>query len=123
MSHVSKVELLEKAQSEGYRTYLYYVATEDAEINVSRVAYRVSQHGHAVPLDKIISRYGRSLGLLLRAIRASNRAYLFDNSGALGEQTWFVEVTDGESVEFKAEKIPAWFAKHVLDEAAIEPSE
>jgi predicted ABC-type ATPase len=115
MSHVSKVELLEEARSLGYRTYLYYVATEDPEINVSRVAYRVSQNGHSVPLDKITSRYERSLNLLLRAIRATDRAYMFDNSGAPGEQTWFAEVTDGESLEFKTEKIPAWFNAHVLE--------
>ena len=120
MSHVSKVELLEEAQSQGYRTYLYYVATEDPEINVSRVAYRVSQNGHTVPLDKIISRYERSLDYLLRAIRASSRAYIFDNSGAPGEQTWFAEVTDGESLEFKTDKIPAWFATHVLKGTLVE---
>jgi predicted ABC-type ATPase len=123
MSHVSKVELLEQAQSQGYRTYLYYVATEDPEINVSRVAYRVSQNGHTVPLDKIISRYERSLDYLLRAIRASSRAYIFDNSGAPGEQTWFAEVTDGESLEYKSERIPAWFATYVLKRTSVEPIE
>jgi predicted ABC-type ATPase len=123
MSHVSKVELLEEAKSRGYRTYLYYVATEDPEINVSRVAYRVSQNGHSVPLDKIVSRYERSLGYLLRAIRASNRAYIFDNSGTPGERTWFAEVTEGESLEFKSEKIPAWFATSVLKNTSVEPIE
>lgn len=123
MSHVSKVELLEEAKSQGYRTYLYYVATEDPEINVSRVAYRVSQNGHPVPQDKIVSRYERSLDYLLRAIRASSRAYLFDNSGAPGEQTWFAEVTDGESLEFKSEQIPAWFETYVLQRASVESIE
>lgn len=36
MSHSSKVDLLSKAQSEGYRTYLYYVATDDPAINIIR---------------------------------------------------------------------------------------
>lgn len=121
MSHISKVELLEDAQSQGYRTYLYYVATEDPEINVSRVAYRVSQNGHSVPQDKIISRYQRSLNYLIHAIRASSRAYIFDNSGAPGKQTWFAEVTDGESLEFKTEQVPAWFERCVLKKIAVEP--
>ena len=35
MSHPSKVELLAEAQRAGYRTYLYFVATEDPAINIS----------------------------------------------------------------------------------------
>jgi hypothetical protein len=37
MSHHSKVELLMQAQTLGYRTYLYFVATDDPAINISRV--------------------------------------------------------------------------------------
>lgn len=49
MSFPDKIELLRKAQKRGYRTYLYYVATEDPSINISRVRYRVSMGGHSVP--------------------------------------------------------------------------
>jgi predicted ABC-type ATPase len=80
MSSPDKIEILKLARSRGFRTYLYYVATEDPLINVSRVHHRVLQGGHGVPEDKIVSRYGRSLGLLLDAIRATDRAYIFDNS-------------------------------------------
>jgi len=41
MSHISKVEFLRDAQKHGFKTYLYYVATVDPRINISRVAYRV----------------------------------------------------------------------------------
>lgn len=37
MSSPDKVVLLEKARSLGYRTYLYFIATEDPEINIARV--------------------------------------------------------------------------------------
>ena len=81
MSHPSKVTLLEQAQRAGFRTYLYYIATDDPAINISRVRYRVKQGGHAAPEDKIVNRYHRSLRLLMDAIRHTNRAYIFDNSG------------------------------------------
>jgi predicted ABC-type ATPase len=55
MSHSGKVSLLAEAQRAGYRTYLYYVATDDPEINVSRVRNRVGLGGHPVPEDKIVS--------------------------------------------------------------------
>lgn len=114
MSHEDKVELLRIARQNGYRTYLYYVATEDPVINISRVENRVSDGGHDVPKDKIVSRYWRSLDLLLEAIRLSNRAYIFDNSGRRGEELLVAEVTDGE-LELKTDRMPAWFKRAVWD--------
>jgi predicted ABC-type ATPase len=117
MSHRSKVALLAQAQAAGYRTYLYFVATDDPAINISRVLNRVKLGGHAVPEDRIEKRYHRSLDLLFDAIRLTNRAYIFDNSGdnADRKHTWLAEVTDGQKLELKADKIPAWFKRAVLD--------
>jgi predicted ABC-type ATPase len=80
MSHRSMADLLEQAQRLGYRTYLYFVATDDPAINISRVRNRVNQGGHNVPKGKIEERYHRSLNLLIDAIHHSHRAYVFDNS-------------------------------------------
>jgi predicted ABC-type ATPase len=117
MSHESKVELLQQAQAAGYRTYLYFVATDDPAINISRVRNRVKLGGHDVPDDRIEKRYHRSLGLLMDAIRHANRAYIFDNSGDSTDekQTWLAEITEGKKLELKADKIPAWFKHSVLD--------
>ncbi len=113
MSHPSKVALLEQAQRLGYRTYLYFIATEDPEINISRVRSRVVRGGHPVPEDRIVKRYHASLGLLINAIRHTNRAYIFDNSGEGQEKTWLAEVTDGRVLEMKTDRMPAWF-KHAV---------
>lgn len=117
MSHPGKVELLQKAQTAGYRTYLYYVATDDPAINVSRVANRVALNGHDVPEEKIVQRYHKSLELLMSAIRHSNRAYIFDNStdNADRTRTWLAEITEGRTLELKTDQIPAWFKRAVLD--------
>lgn len=115
MSHPGKVELLRQAQLNGYRTYLYYIATDDPDINISRVRNRVKLGGHPVPEDKIISRYHRSLELLMSAIRCTNRAYIFDNSGHQMDRAWLAEVTDGSVIELKTDQIPAWFRRAVLD--------
>ncbi len=113
MSSPDKIELLKKAQSRGYRIYLYYVATDDPSINVSRVRYRVSRGGHSVPEDKIVPRYHRSLDLLAEAVRASHRAYIFDNS--THEHVWLAEITNGHSLEMKTDNMPAWFKKSLWD--------
>ena len=113
MSSPDKVAFLQKAQEVGYRTYLYFVATEDADINVSRVKYRVQVGGHAVAEDKIRSRYVRSLELLPQAVTYADRAYIFDNSGA--ERVWVAEVTDGLEIEMKTDEMPAWFKAALWD--------
>ena len=117
MSHPGKVALLEKAQRLGYRTYLYFVATDDPNINVSRVSNRVGLGGHTVPEDKIISRYHRSLALLLEAIKHTSRAYIFDNStdSADPQLAWIAEITDGRRLELKTDRIPAWFNRAVIE--------
>lgn len=51
MSSPDKVRLLAQAQQCGYRTYLYFIATDDPAINISRVQNRVKQGGHPVPED------------------------------------------------------------------------
>lgn len=116
MSDVSKIELLQRARSAGYRVYVYYVATADAEINVARVAYRASIGGHDVPADKIRSRYERSLDNLASAILVSNRAYIFDNSRD-GDFSFaqIAEITEGESIDIVSDTQPAWFKRYVLD--------
>lgn len=113
MSSSDKVDFLRRAKAAGFRVYLYYVATEDTDINISRVRHRVKMHGHDVPEDKIVERYFRSLGLLVDAIRLSDRAYVFDNSSQ--SRIWLAEVTDGTELEFKTDFVPHWFETYVLD--------
>jgi predicted ABC-type ATPase len=81
MSHVSKVEFLQDCKDAGFETVLYFVGTRDPRLNVARVAQRVALGGHDVPLERIVSRYARSLGLLPRALEIADTAYVFDNSG------------------------------------------
>jgi predicted ABC-type ATPase len=107
MSAPDKVDLLQEAQARGFRTYLYYIATEDPEINIQRVNNRVADGGHPVPEAKIVSRYYRSLKHLPNAIRYTNRAFFFDTSEA--EAWYFAEATDGTKIDLKSDEIPNWF--------------
>ena len=56
-----KVEFLYRAHQQGYFIRVFFVATTDPSINASRVARRVMQGGHDVPIPKIINRYFRSI--------------------------------------------------------------
>jgi predicted ABC-type ATPase len=74
-----KLDEIDAAREQGYRSYLYFVSTGDPEVNVSRVRDRVLEGGHDVPVDKILSRYGRAMALLPSAIPHFDRVFLFDN--------------------------------------------
>ena len=108
MSSPDKVEFLRRAKESGFRVYLYFIATEDPQINVERVRFRAENGGHPVPEGKIRERYKRSLALLDEALSCTNRAYIFDNSGAA--KIWLAEVTEGDRLEVRAGSLPAWFA-------------
>ena len=111
MSHRSKIDELKKAKKNGYKTYLYFVCTDDPEINVRRVASRVEKGGHPVAIYKIKSRYTSTLKNLFPAIKLVNRAYLFDNSGR--ELILIAEVFEG-ALQLKVNNPPHWFMDFVL---------
>ena len=79
-SHPSKLDIMREAVDNGYKVYLYFVSTENPEINKFRVASRKTKGGHDVPNDKIESRYYRSLDLLFEAAQIAYQAFFFDNS-------------------------------------------
>ncbi|NCO01379.1 MAG: hypothetical protein GW906_06090 [Epsilonproteobacteria bacterium] len=112
MSSKDKVDFLKKAQEAGYRTYLYFIATQDPIVNISRVNNRVKLGGHSVPEDKIVSRYYRSLELLSEAVKYSNRAYIFDNSSQ--EKSWIAQINNAKEFESKSDTIPQWVDKYLL---------
>ena len=113
MSSRDKVEFLKKAQEAGYRTYLYFIATKDPIINISRVQNRVKKGGHPVPKEKIISRYFRSLKLLNEAVKYSSRAYIFDNSSQ--ERLWIAQIDNAKEFVFKSEVVPVWVKEYLLN--------
>ena len=112
MSDPDKIKLLQSAKDIGYRVYLYFVCTVDVAINIQRVADRVKKSGHDVPVDKITSRYERSLGLLWPAISLADRTYLFDNSGEKPELV--LEITPERKGIFTLGFLPGWIRQHVL---------
>ncbi len=108
MSHPSKIEFLQQAQSAGYLVYLYFLATQDVAINLGRIENRVHLGQHAVPPQKVIERYARSIHLLPQALNLSHRAFLFDNSG--DDPIWFAEKTPDGAIRFRVARsdVPSW---------------
>ncbi|PKL22043.1 MAG: hypothetical protein CVV48_04800 [Spirochaetae bacterium HGW-Spirochaetae-4] len=115
-SHVSKLEFMKDAKSQGYKVYLYFISTEQPLINIDRIQNRVDQGGHSVPDEKICSRYYRTMDNLLSAVRLADKAYLFDNSGIEDGKMFqnFAEIQRGE-VSLLTDTTPAWFEEYILN--------
>lgn len=114
MSHPSKLDEIKRAKELGYKTYLYFVCLQDAEINVSRVSNRVEKGGHNVDSERIKRRYFETLNNLLPALLLVDKAYIFDNS--TNKMLLFAEVSNG-AIEILVTKnnVPNWFIEYVIN--------
>lgn len=74
------LKLLKRAKEAGFFIRCYYVLTADPQINVARVASRVSAGGHDVPPEKIVSRYDKALDLVRELVPVCDVCHIYDNS-------------------------------------------
>ena len=80
LSAPDKLEFISKAYEAGYFIRLFFVGTDHPSINAARIARRVMEGGHDVPITKIISRYAKSIANCSQAGRFADRMYVYDNS-------------------------------------------
>ncbi|HEY0231649.1 MAG TPA: zeta toxin family protein [Dokdonella sp.] len=97
--------LVERAKLRNFEVYLIYVMLDSPRRNVERVRLRVQKGGHAVPEDKIVDRYTRSLQQLPWFLEKVDRAWIYDNSartrGSLQKKSTIPSVsTDMRSLLF-----------------------
>jgi len=80
LSMPDKIDFIQRAKQAGFFVRLFFVGTDNPSINAMRVAMRVMEGGHDVPITKIINRFTRSLANCSVAARIADRAYIYDNS-------------------------------------------
>jgi len=95
MSAEDKVDFVQRAKAAGFFVRLFFVCTNDPSINAQRVALRVMEGGHDVPIPKIISRYYKSIGNLVELAPIVDRAYFYDNSPADADARLMFRTDDG----------------------------
>jgi predicted ABC-type ATPase len=117
LSNPEKLNFLRAASEKGFFIDLTYVGTSSSDINIERVKRRVSEGGHSVPIDKIRSRYQKSLELLFDVFKIADKAYIYDNSGA--EPIRFVEKANGK-IKINANP-PEWIKRFLIDKITSRP--
>jgi len=96
LSAADKLDYIKRAKEAGYFIRLFFVGTEHPSINASRIARRVMEGGHDVPISKIISRFTKSIincGLIASIV---DRLYVYDNSEEYAEPKLLFRATNGK---------------------------
>lgn len=111
LSSEGKVEFLKRAKAEGYFIRMFFICTESPTINAARIANRVMQGGHDVPIQKIISRYEKAIVNAVKVTRFADRAYFYDNSFDDQDAQILFRTIDGRFAKQYVASIPEWADK------------
>ena len=114
LSSEGKVSFIRRAHEAGYFIRIFFVSTCHPAINSSRIAKRVMQGGHDVPIPKIISRYQKSILNCKRVAAIADRVYVYDNSVDDAEARLLFRMTDGLLFKCYTDDIPLW-AQAIID--------
>jgi len=108
LSSDAKVEFLKRAKDEGYFIRMFFICTEAPTINAARIAKRVMEGGHDVPIQKIVSRYQKAIINAARVSKFADRAYFYDNSIEDQEARLLFRITDGKLAKQYIGSLPQW---------------
>jgi len=104
-----KVNFMKGAAEEGYTLSLCFIGVDSPETSEERVAMRVSQGGHDVPTEKLISRFSRTMANLKKGLLDLPLVHVYDNTNLREPFRHVVTTSDGK-VLFQADRFPAWLA-------------
>jgi len=80
LSAPDKISFIQRAKQKGYFIRLFFIGTDNPQINAARIANRVMDGGHDVPISKIVSRYYKSIANCGILVPLVDRLYVYDNS-------------------------------------------
>ena len=108
-----KVDFIIKAKQAGFFIRIFFISTKHPSINAARITNRVMEGGHSVPIDKIITRYYKSILNCETIADKVDRLYLYDNSidGRIARPLF--RLTNGVLCKMYVSEVPEW-ARHIL---------
>ena len=110
-----KIDFLIRAKEAGFFIRLFFISTEHPSINAARIAKRVMEGGHDVPIPKIISRYTKSIENCETVARLVDRLYVYDNSVNDQDARLLFRLTNGLIAKRYSDVLPEW-AKNIIPE-------
>ena len=108
LSADDKLDYICRAKAAGFFIRIFFVSTCHPSINAARIARRVMEGGHDVPITKVISRYYKSILNCRRISRLADRTYIYDNSVDDHEARILFRFVDGKLFKTYVKEIPLW---------------
>ncbi len=107
-SHPSKIDIAEHAKKRGYDVKLVYIHLQEG-LHAARVAQRVTEGGHTVPYEKIVSRVKRTMTNVAIAGKFADTFILIDNSSK-DDPFELIAIKHDDNVQAKVDPLPPWAA-------------
>ena len=108
LSSENKVAFIRRSREAGFFIRIFFVATSHPSINAARIAQRVMEGGHDVPITKVISRHYKSILNCKRCASLADRVYIYDNSVDDADARLLFRMTDGQLFKQYTDDIPEW---------------
>lgn len=108
MSAIDKVDFIAEAKKKGFFIRLFFISTTTPSINASRIANRVMNGGHDVPITKIISRYYKSIENCKAVSSIVDRLYVYDNSVDGEDAKIQFRLINGKIGKMYVSNVPEW---------------
>ncbi len=113
-SHPSKIDFIAQAKTLGYEIILVFIHLNDVALNQARIAQRVSEGGHSVPDEKVMSRIPRVLNLIKQTLPLCDRVYILNNS-SINDPFQQVAAIRGKQVNLHQHTMPDWARELLAD--------
>ena len=113
-SHPSKIDFVAEAKSLGYEIILVYIHLQSSELNLARIAQRVSEGGHSVPEEKVLSRIPRTMVYIHDVLPLVDVARIYDNSSRALPFVSVAELRDGQ-LKIIINHLPEWVEEILVD--------
>ncbi len=102
-----KLAFLEDAVSAGYHVVLCFIGISSPDVSVDRVGQRVVEGGHAVPADKLTTRYPRTLENLRLSMLRLPLVLVYDNDDLREPHRFCLAAGMGKVLETSGD-VPEW---------------
>lgn len=103
-----KIDFVIRAKQAGFFIRIFFISTSNPTINASRIATRVMEGGHDVPITKIISRYNKSIQNCKTVSSIVDRLYVYDNSIDDVDARPLFRLSNGTLAKQYTDDIPEW---------------
>ena len=114
-SSPEKIDFIMRAKQAGFFIRVFFIATAHPSINASRIANRVMEGGHDVPITKIISRFYKSIMNCEVIAKFVDRLYVYDNSVDGRDAMPLFRLSNGVLGKIYVREVPEW-AVNILPE-------